>query len=250
MNIRRCWLLLALPLLASVTLAADRAALGRTDKLRILVDKVLMADNGWVMTEDHVREIADAGFNVVSPRTGNEDMKEVRRIAEIAGKCGIFHMTWMRGTMIAGRRAASQGSCKLVWADGTEQELASPNSDELWDWMTDQITSYASISVECPALVGVFLDYENYSPQSQGNCYELSYDDKIMGDFAQAQGLKLPTLAFKDREPWLREHKLTEAFRAFQLQVWRERCRKLRQAVDVINPSFSSASTPPPARPS
>jgi len=101
-------LLVALLVLSTAAYSADRAALGRTEKLRILVDKVLMASNKWVMTEDHVKEIADAGFNVVSPRLGNEDMAEVRRIAELAGKHGIFHMTWMRGVMTA------RGKVKMV----------------------------------------------------------------------------------------------------------------------------------------
>lgn len=92
-----------------------------------------MADNKWVMTEQHVKEIAAAGFNVVSPRLGNDDYREVRRIASLAQQQGIFHMPWMRGDMIA------KGKVKMVWADGTEQELASPNSDELWDWMNSTI---------------------------------------------------------------------------------------------------------------
>ena len=237
---RLSWLLLALPLLGSTAFAADRAALGKTEKLRILVDKVLMASNKWVMTEEHVREIADAGFNVVSPRLGNDDMAEVRRIATAAGKCGIFHMTWMRGVMTA------QGKVKMVWSDGTEQVIASPNADELWDWMTDQITSYAKISVECPALIGVFLDYENYWPESRGNLYDLSFDDKIMGEFAKAIGQEFPDLAFAERSSWLRNHKLLDQFQAFQINAWRERCRKLRQAVDAINPTFQFCVYPAP----
>lgn len=220
--------------------AADRQALGRTEKLRILVDKVIMADHKWVMTEDDVREIADAGFNVVSPRLGNEDMAEVRKVATAAGRCGIFHMPWMRGDMIA------KGKVKMVWADGTEQELASPNSDELWDWMTGLIVNYAKISVECPALIGVFLDYENYSPNSRGNLYELSYDDQIMGEFAAARKIDLPQLAFAERSEWLRDQGLSDKFAAFQISHWRERCRALRQAVDAINPSFQFCVYPAP----
>jgi hypothetical protein len=224
--------LLTVCLLSSVAGATTREQLGRTEKLRVLVDKVIMAANGWVMTDQHVKWIADAGFNVVSPRLGNEDMAEVRKIATLAGKHGIFHMPWMRGTMIA------KGKCRLVWADGKEQELASPNSDELWDWMTGLIVNYARISVDCPALMGVFLDYENYSPGSEGNCYDLSYDSKIMADFAQARGLKLPDLPPAQRAPWLKQHKLDKAFEAFQVGQWRLRCRTLRRKVDAINPKF------------
>jgi hypothetical protein len=231
---------LAAFLSASFVLAADRHALGRTDKLRILVDKVLMAHNKWVMTEEHVQEIADAGFNVVSPRLGNEDMAEVRKIADAAAKCGIFHMPWMRGTMIA------KGQVKMVWADGTEQVLASPNSDELWDWMTGLIVNYAKISVEQPALIGVFLDYENYSPGGEGNLYALSYDDKIVGEFAAARKVEIPQLPFADRAKWLRDQKLDRAFAEFQIAHWRQRCRTLRQAVDAINPTFQFCVYPAP----
>lgn len=227
-------------LCTSIAVAADRAALGKTEKLRILVDKVIMAHNKWVMTEDHVKEVADAGFNVVSPRLGNDDMAEVRKIANAAANCGIFHMPWMRGTMIA------KGDVKMVWADGTEQELASPNSDELWDWMTDLIVKYAQISVEQPALIGVFLDYENYSPGGEGNCYGLSYDDKILGEFAAARGIALPELSFAERAKWLKSRNLDKPFAHFQISHWRERCRALRRAVDAINPTFQFCVYPAP----
>ncbi|MCC7265182.1 MAG: hypothetical protein IT369_21965, partial [Candidatus Latescibacteria bacterium] len=219
----------------------DRSALGRTDKLRILVDKVLMADNNWVMTEEHVKEIAGAGFNVVSPREGNEDLAEVRKIAGLAEQYGMFHLPWMRGDMIA------RGPVKMVWASGVEQELASPNSDELWTWMTDQIIGYAQLSLQYPALMGVFLDYENYSPNSGGNLYELSYDNKIMGEFAAAKGVELPELPFDQRYDWLVNNKLHDQFAAFQINQWQERCRRLRQAVDAINPQFQFCVYPVPA---
>lgn len=224
-----------------VAAPVSREALGRTEKLRILVDKVLMADNKWVMSEDNVREIAQAGFNVVSPRLGNEDMQEVRRLAAMARKNGIYHLPWMRGDMIA------KGNVKTVWASGDEQELASPNSDELWAWLTDQITQYARISVENPALMGVFLDYENYSPKAHGNLYELSYDNKIIGEFAAAKGLKIPELPFDQRYKWLVDNKLHDQFKAFQIASWREKALKLRAAVDAINPSFQFCIYPVPA---
>lgn len=220
--------------------AALRDELGRTVKPRILVDKVLMASNKWVMTEDHIKEIADAGFNVVSPRLGNEDLAEVRRIAVLAQKHGICHLPWMRGTMVA------KGPVKMVWANGTEQNLASPNSDELWQWMTNWIVSYAKLSTECPALFGVFLDYENYSPGGEGNCYGLSYDNKIWGEFFASRQAEAPKLEFKDRAPYLHANSLDKAFEAFQIAHWRQRCRALRQAVDAINPKFNFVVYPGP----
>lgn len=222
----------------------DREALGRTEKMRILVDKVLMASEGWYMTQEHVREIAEAGFNVVSPRIGGNDMARVRRVALLAQKYGIYHMPWMRGTLRTKEDAPEDS--KLVWASGVEQDLYSPNSDELWDWMTELITGYAEISVDVPSLIGVFLDYENYAPRSQGNCYALSYDTKIMREFARVKGIKLPELAPAERNAWLEKEGLQEQFREFQINSWRARCRKLRQAVDAVNPQFQFCVYPAP----
>ncbi len=226
--------------LGSACLAATQDDLGRTDKLRIVVDKVLMKANKWVMTEEHVADIARTGFNVVSPRLGNDKMAEVRKIARAAQANGIFHMPWMRGTL------TSKADHRMVWSNGTVQDLYSPNSDELWDWMTGRIVDYAKISVEIPSLMGVFLDYENYAPQSQGNAYGLSYDAVILEKFAEAKGIKIPKLAEADRYPWLQEKGLHDEFSAFQIDHWRERCRALRKAVDAINPKFQFCVYPAP----
>ncbi|UCH34846.1 MAG: hypothetical protein JSV65_00385 [Armatimonadota bacterium] len=244
MSVRVMCLLAALAvagsLLTGLVSAAAREDLGRSDKLRVLVDKVLMAANGWVMTEDHVREIADAGFNVVCPRIGGEDMTRVRRVAEWAQKHDIYYMAWMRGTL-----AAKTGT-KLVWATGDEQDLYSPNADELWEWMTEKIVGHAKVSVEVPSVVGVFLDYENYAAGKRGNCYDLSYDDKIFREFADANGIELPDLAPAERYPWLTEQGLHDAFRDFQIQSWRARCRALREQVDAVNPRFQFIVYPAP----
>ena len=223
--------------------ARDR--LGRQDKLRVLVDKVLMASGHgssgeWYMTEEQVRQIAEAGFNVVCPRVGGEDLARVRRVAELARKHGIYYMAWMRGTL------ATTAGAKLVWASGAEQDLYSPNAEELWAWMTDKILGQAKVSVEEPAVVGVFLDFENYAQGKQGDCYALSYDEKILGEFARARGISLPELAAAQRYPWLKEHGLHDDFAAFQVASWRARCRKLREQVDAINPRFQFIVYPAP----
>lgn len=238
-------LVIAISLLATSARAAKREDLGRADKFRVLVDKVLMAasrtgSGEWYMTEDHVRQIADAGFNVVCPRIGGEDMARVRRVAELAQKHGIYYMAWMRGTL-----TATSGT-KLVWASGAVQDLYSPNADELWAWMTQKILGQAKISVEVPSVVGVFLDYENYAKGAQGNCYEVSYDEKILGEFARAKGIDLPQLAPAERYPWLTQHGLHDAFAKFQIESWRARCRRLREQVDAINPRFQFIVYPAP----
>ena len=93
--------------------------LGRTDKFRVLVDKVLMQQGpdskNWRMQDEFIREIRDAGFNVVVPRYGGEDLARVRDVAQRAKKQGMCYMPWLRGTLIT-RTATSRG-----WSGRTAQ---------------------------------------------------------------------------------------------------------------------------------
>jgi hypothetical protein len=225
-----------------------REELGRADKLRILVDKVMQPEENWVTKEWIVRETAEAGFNVFSPRRGHENLDEVREVTAWCKQYGLFHIPWMRGTLEAPAGPEADGK-RLVWASGNEQSLYSPNADEFWAWTTQYIVEYAKISAQDPTLIGVFLDYENYSPRSEGNCYDLSYDDVILGKFAEARGLELPTLAPNERKPWLVEQGLHDAFAEFQVAHWRERCRALREAVDAYDPGFRFCIYPAPGTP-
>ncbi|OHB77812.1 MAG: hypothetical protein A2Z25_18320 [Planctomycetes bacterium RBG_16_55_9] len=209
-----------------------RQALGGRDKFRVLVDKVLSRSNGWIMTEKHIDEIHEAGFNVIVPRQGGDDMVQVRRVAEMAARRGMFYMAWMRGTL------ATTTGTRVVWQDGSVQDLYSPNAEELWDWMGQLILGHARLSVENPAMVGSFLDFENYTRRKQGNCYELSYDTKILAEFAAKRGLALPELKPEQRYPWLKDNGLFDAFRDFQIDSWRRRCRRLRRQIDAVNPRF------------
>ena len=223
-----------------------RQDLGRTVKLTILVDKVMQPTAGWVTEEWMVRDTAEAGFNVLSPRHGHDKPEEVRQVAEWCAKYGIYYMPWMRGTLgVADDNRAADGK-RMVWSSGNEQPLWSPNSDEFWEWTNGLIVGYARISLELPKLMGVFLDYENYAPNGSGNAYDLSYDDLIMGKFAEAKGLELPELVLSARRSWLEREHLHDEFSAFQINHWRERCRALREAVDAINPTFQFCIYPAP----
>ena len=218
--------------------AARRKRLGREEKFRIMVDKVLVVETSdYRMTEGHVRTLAGAGFNVVVPRGGAGDIKDVRRMARLARKHNVFYMPWMghmpRTSILAGE------SEKIVWNSGVVQDRCSPNSEKFWSWMTRRIIAYAKISKDNPALIGVFLDFENYGAYNIGRwVYELSYDTTILAEFAKSRGIKIPSLKPKRRIAWLEENKLHEAFRKFQVARWRSRCRKLRRQVDAIDPKF------------
>ena len=206
--------------------------------MRILVDKVMQPTRGWKTEEWMIKETAAAGFNVFSPRRGAEDLDEVRKVTGWCRTYGLYHQPWMRGVEGVPADATLSVGKRLVWANGSEQALWSPNSEELWQWLAGQILPYAEISAQDDTLMGVFLDYENYWPGGAGNLYELSYDDVIMGKFAASKGLTLPTLAFDKRKAWLDEQELHAEFRTFQIAHWRQKCRELRQAVDKINPRF------------
>jgi len=223
-----------------------RDDLGRTVKFRILVDKVMQPEEGWVTKEWMVKETADAGFNVYCPRKGYDDLRAVRNVTRWCRKYGIYHMPWMRGTLAAPDGPESEGK-RLVWANGAEQPLWSPNSDELWEWMNRYIVEYAKLSTKNRYLIGVFLDFENYAPGGKmGNCYGLSYDDIIMAKFADARGLKLPKLEPVQRKKWLEDQGLHDEFARFQIDYWRTRCRELRKAVDKFNPKFQFCIYPAP----
>lgn len=225
-----------------------RAALGRTDKLRVLVDKVMQPEAKWITEEWMVREAAEAGFNVFSPRAGYDRLDEVRQVAAWCLKYHIFHMPWMRGSLTAPDTPDADGK-RVVWEDGVEQPLWSPNADAFWDWTGRYILEYARISVECSALMGVFLDYENYAPGKPGNLYSLSYDEDFIKRFAVARNLEIPSLPPGERKAWLEGQNLHKTFEEYQVKHWRERCRALRQAVDAIAPGFQFCVYPAPGTP-
>ena len=225
-----------------------RADLGRTVKLTILVDKVMQPHIGWDTEEWIVKETAEAGFNGFSPRVGYDDLDKVRQVTQWCAKYGIYHMPWMRGSLTAPDDASGDGQ-RLVWANGAESPLWSPNSDAFWDWTTKYIAEYAQISAENGHLMGVFLDYENYTSTGQGNLYSLSYDGEILGKFAAAKGIDLPELPPAERKAWLESKGLHDAFAAFQVDHWRARCRALREAVDAFDPTFRFCIYPAPGTP-
>jgi hypothetical protein len=225
-----------------------RSELGRSQKLRILVDKVMQPEANWITEEWMIRETAEADFNVYSPRLGHDRLDEVQRVSAWCQKYGIYHMPWMRGSLSAPKDASADGK-RMLWENGIEQPLWSPNSDEFWQWTTKYVVEYARMSVTDQHLIGVFLDYENYAPGRRWNLYSLSYDDLILGQFAKAQGIQLPDLAPDERKAWLETKNLHDAFAEFQVGVWRRRCRELREAVDAHNPTFQFCIYPAPGTP-
>ena len=211
-------------------------------KLRILVDKVV-ARTSPTTTEEHIKEMVAAGFNVIVPRRGAHDLKRVKQVARWTQKHKVKYMPWMQGTAHDHRSAKDlKGPTLMVWSNGMVGTAISPNSDKLWAWKSKWILEYAKLSKKYPSIMGVFLDYEIYSgPKPDGamrHGYPLSYDLKILREFAEAKHLEMPELAPAERMAWLVKIGWHESFIQFQVMSWRDRCRKLRQEVDKINPSF------------
>lgn len=241
-------LALAAMLIAAASQAqVTREQLGRDVKLTILVDKVMQPVAGWTTEEWMIREAAAAGFNVFSPRRGYEDLNAVRRVTEWCEQYGIYHLVWMRGTLDVPEGADAEGRM-LVWPNGAEQPLWSPNADEFWEWTAHYITQYALISAQNQHLIGVFLDYENYAPgpSMSGTVYDLSYDQMSLDMFAEAEGVEIPDLPPAERMPWLIDNGLHDAFEAWQINHWRERARELRTTIDAIDPNFQFCMYPAP----
>jgi len=217
---------------------ANRETLGQTEKFRVMVDKVERLDNpAGHMTEEHVQLYVNAGFNVLVPRTGAEDYEYVRKMANLARKYNVYYMPWMRGG--TGTKDDTPESEKMVWKGGVIQNKYSPNSDYLWEYLSERILTYARISTEEPALIGVFLDYENYgAPRGAGWLYSISYDKNIIEKFVKSKGIELPQMEPGKYHSWLVDKGLEEEFKDFQIKHWRSRCSSLRKKVDDINPQF------------
>ncbi len=243
-------ILITLTLTSSVAMAEkiERSELGRSVKLMILVDKVMQPQADWTTEEWMIKATADAGFNVFSPRSGYDRLDEVLEVTEWCEKYGIYHMPWMRGSLTSPKGPEADGK-RLVWADGAEQPLWSPNADEFWNWTAKYILEYARISARNPYLMGVFLDYENYVKGGKGNLYSLSYDELILKKFAKDKEIEIPELPPAERKTWLDDKGLHQAFEDFQIAEWRQRCGALRKAVDAIAPEFQFCIYPAPGTP-
>ena len=152
--------------------------------------------------------MVEAGFNVIVPRQGAHDLEQVEQVAGWAQKYGVRYMPWMQGTAHDQKSDPMfENAPTMVWANGMVGSVLSPNADELWAWKSKWILQYARLSTEYPSIMGVFLDYEIYSPPKPPGAmrhgYPLSYDEKILRESAQANGLEVPELAPAERLDWL-----------------------------------------------
>lgn len=245
------------------TTSISRPSIGGP-KYRILVDKVYVQGrkNALLIDEDYAA-VSKMGFNVICPRFHGDNRDLVAHGARLAQKHGLNYMVWLRASLpsdISKRRlhgpkapaldhekAPEYKPLKYTLACGHEFDLLSPNSEELWQLLEKSILDVAELSKTLP-IIGVFLDFELYAyPRPNywpGHLYTISYDMKILKEFAAQENLTLPDLKPADRAEWLKARKLLEKFKAFQIQSWRSRLQKLRAKVDAMNPDFQFAVYP------
>ena len=230
------------------------------EKYRILVDKTYCQEiEGNSRAEEYYPRISALGFNVICPRfqlndryitditsvpggLGEEERGDIRRQATLAQRSGMYFMGWLRGSS-----RTKDSANRYTLASGWEFGACSPNSDELWDAFGETVLDYARLSQELPVL-GVLLDFELYArplpPAWPGHLYGISYDDRILREFAEARGLDYPGLAPKGRAGWLEAQGAADSFIEFQKESWRQRMRALRERVDAINPRFKFGCYP------
>jgi hypothetical protein len=218
------------------------ASHGDPGKLRILVDKVLSSAGQPLLTAGQLQEIADAGFNVVSPRWGGTSSGNVFNQAILVQGSDLEYMPWIRATT-----PTSDNNRKMVWADGTLESFLHPNDSGLWNNIEALLVDHANTSQSFSSMLGTFLDFENYAPDGRSeHGYQLSYDMTIMNAFAADQSITLPALLPAERYPWLVTNGHHDAFAAFQINSWRQRMAAVRQQIDAINPNYRLCIYPAP----
>ena len=227
--------------------APPRDQLGREVKLRIVVDKVMQPEAAWKTEEWMIEESARAGFNVYSPRIGFDDLSAVRQVTAWCEQHGIYHMPWMRGSLTAPNGPEAEGK-RLVWDNGLEQPLWSPNADEFWDWTEKYIVEYAKMSAENRHLMGVFLDYENYAPGRTGNLYSLRTTTSSSGNSPEPGGSTCPNSMGPRANPGSTSRACTRRSRRSRSPTGANGAATCASASMSTTPRSSSAFTPRLAR--
>jgi hypothetical protein len=215
------------------------APFGSMGKISLMVDKIMPVLNGGTYGhfDEWMVDAAEAvGFNAYVPK----DINGTVTLEDVADWCGTREMKtlyWLRGTSAASL-TDSQYNGKRYWPSAGQEPILSPNSDELWDTLTSQITACATSSITHPAIQGVFFDFEDYNvPHAYQHTYLISYDDVIADKYEIARSVTLPSNP-ADRKAWLEANSLHADFVAFQLSHWRDKVKQLRATIDAINPQF------------
>ena len=216
-------------LILLVCLGAALTVAGENVKIKIFVDKVFSRNKTRELSEDSVRQIAEAGFNVLCPRWHGKDVKKMELYSNWAKKYNMDFMVWFRGTL-----KTDDDNESFVYADGTKVGICSPISKRYWEYLEKWILTYAKVSSR-GGVSGLFLDFEMYARPKLSNAFLVSYDKESLKLFGKYKNINIPG---NSPVKFLEQNKLREEYIKFVKKVYQENSRKLRKKIDAINPKF------------
>jgi hypothetical protein len=174
----------------------------------------------------------DAGFTVVV------DMwkEDVPAFCDGASKAGLAVMTWQYGMADA---KEGDDVDRTMTRLGKHTRFTLPFSEAGWAEVTAMIVDQARLSLKCPNLKGAALDFEIYDEnRTDGFCE--SYDDAAFVAFHREMGKPVPSPLppAAERRAYLDKQQILALYIESQARRVGEQARKLRKAIDAINPDF------------
>ncbi|MBI3921828.1 MAG: hypothetical protein HY318_10470, partial [Armatimonadetes bacterium] len=223
--------LIVVSLLVAVTGAAhagDDSSIGPGS--RLFVTKVHPGHGR--LTEQDFRQLADAGFTVAVDRW----IEDVDGFCAGASRVGLAAMTWQMGMADA---IEGDNVDRTMTRLGKPTRFTLPFSEAGWAKVTKEIVAQAQLSLKYPNLKGALLDFEIYDEnRTDGFCE--SYDDATFISLHRELGKPVPTKlpAAVDRRAYLDKLQVLSLYVEFQAKQVGVQARKLRMAVDAVNPRF------------
>jgi hypothetical protein len=184
------------------------------------------------LTEQDFNQLRDAGFTVAVDRW----IEDIPSFCEGASKAGLAVMTWQMGMA-----DATEGDLvdRTMTRLGKTTRFTLPHSAAGWAKVTDEMVAQARLSLKYPNLKGAALDFEIYDEnRTEGFCE--SYDDEFFIAFHREMGKPVPNplTPAAERRAYLDKQQVLSLYIESQAKRVGEQARKLRLAVDAVNPNF------------
>jgi len=203
------------------------------EKIRVLVDKIFSRNKNRAISDSDFKVIKNMGFNVLSTKWSSCNKEKLRRDAEMCKKNAMYFLPWMRGTL----KNVKHEAHKLVWNNGVVQDIYSPNSPYLWEYLEKWLLYYAKLSKEYP-VAGVMFDFEIYAKNKQAHAYYPSYDLYTVREYCKERGIKKDFANISTAKCVSFAKTLGKDFSDWQIGKWRLNARRLREKIDAVNPGF------------
>jgi hypothetical protein len=234
---RVTWLLAALGMLVASPAAADWVS---REKIRA----------GWIYAGDGADKLVlfkQHGMNALITSAG--DAETFAHWARQAKKAGM-HLFGVVSASCNGQRA---GMRRCVFGNGYESILPCPLDERYWREVLAALAIRAAKDSTQPdrEISGILIDWEMYANEDKGG--QIYYTDACYCDHCFAAFLKhkaqpdvCSTIAFRDRVPWLKGHKLLEEYHPFLQAKVKDFASQLRQQVAAVSPDFFVGFYPVP----